>query len=139
MGYPVEEIPKDAVLFKWFPRSKYDASGRPHKTAYLTVRGGMSTSWGQHCTAEECRAACKQPHRYGVVALHVECIESEPHAMVVRHTPKDWPALPRQAQAHTDVLMLDDDLEQQSKLYHLAVPTISPDAPRLSESEVRRA
>lgn len=98
----------------------------------------MSTSWDKYCTAEECRSGLDKPHTFGVVSLHVECIKGEPPAIAVRHTPKDWPNLPTLALAHTDVLVDNDDLEQQLKLYVLAVPVLAPDPPKLCESEEKR-
>jgi hypothetical protein len=85
----------------------------------------MSASWSKHCSAEEARAGCNRPNKTGVLSLHVECIKAETQ-QEVRHTPKDWPKLPKQGRAHTDVIGPKDP-EVQVKLARLAVLAVKPD------------
>ena len=135
MSYKTEDIPAEGLLYKYFPRSKYDKTGRPTAVSYLSVGSGMSTNWSKYCSAEECRSGLNRPHTFGVVSLHVECVRQEPVALTVQHSPRVWKGRLRQGQSHTDVLVDNDDLEEQWKLYEMAVPVIAPDPPEISKSE----
>jgi len=99
----VEFIPDEALLYKWFPPSKVDANGRPYAEAFEDRGSGMSTSWSKYCTAEECRATCKQPHRMTVIALQTGAVRAEPLPLAVVHSPRVWVGRQRQGLAHADV------------------------------------
>jgi hypothetical protein len=123
MSYPVENIPDGDLLFKWIPRNRLDPDGRPDPGVFSDKGIGMSTNWSRYCTAEECRAGCSRPNSVGVVSLHAQKVRALPQE--VRHTPKTWPKLPKQAQAHTDVIGAKDP-EVQVKLARLAKTELRP-------------
>lgn len=110
MSFPVEKIPIEHCVFKWFPRSKCDALGRPKPEAYVSKGAGMSSSWCWYCTAEESRAWATRPRTVNVVSLSVRGLRKLSLAVV--HSPRElsgmWIGFPKQAQAHVDVVGVDD-------------------------------
>lgn len=128
MSHPPEHIPDDDLLYKWVPRSKLDedADWRPDAMIFRNKGVGMSTSWSRHCTAEECREGLVRHRNLGVVSLPVGEVRADPNAQAVRHTPKTWPHLPKQGDAHTDVVG-EKDAETQLKLQRIAIVRVKPD------------
>ena len=126
MSHPVEDIDDGDLLYKWVPRSKFDAEGRPDAVVFRDKGAGMSTSWSRHCTAEECREGLDRPRHVGVVSLPVGAVRAAPHAQEIRHSPKTWPHLPKQGRAHTDVVG-KKDAETQLKMQRLALLCVKPD------------
>src|SRR5215217_7602862 len=101
-----EDVPGDAILYKFVHRNDIDDAGRPTRAVFRNVgeRGdpdrepGMSTDWNKFSTPHRTRNRVKsgRPEDNGVISLPVARVRLI-HLQVVSHAPEtdNW--------AHTDV------------------------------------
>lgn len=117
-GWPVEEVPDAAVLFRHVHYFKLTGTGAPRPGAFKNAAdGGMSTEWEKYATPSETRQRAselfdKPPAEFAVAALKAADVRSIKDQRIA-HTPR-----PRN-RSHVDVFG-DKDEEVRLKLARLA-------------------